>query len=288
MTKSNNLKREFQVKDHAVSQETFRLIFNHNLELYQTVPTPSPENLPKYYESQDYISHTHQGRNLFEKVYGLIRAIAIKRKIKLIDSFALKGRRLLDYGCGTGDFLQACSKNGWDIVGVEPNPGARKIANSKTENRIHTETILDQLADNSIDVITLWHVLEHIPDYDAIISKFSRILAHDGRILVAVPNYNSYDAEYYKEYWAAFDVPRHLWHFSKTSISKIFQNHGYSICKIHPMKFDSYYVSLLSEKYKGGKMKYFSALYRGWLSNQKARRSGEYSSLIYVLKPISD
>lgn len=286
MTQTNALPREFEVIDYSVSKETFRLKYDEELDLYRTTPAPSPKDLPKYYESQDYISHHHQNRNLFEKIYGWVRRMSIKRKINLINAFGLQGKTILDYGCGTGDFLQACSEDGWQILGIEPNSEARQMANVKTDNKIYDGSLLEELQNNSIDVITLWHVLEHIPDYNSIIDKLGQVLAREGRIVVAVPNFNSYDAQFYRQYWAGFDVPRHLWHFSQNSISRIFRNHGFDICATHPLKFDSFYVSLLSEKYKNGNMNPLVAFYRGFVSNLKAGHSGEYSSLIYILKRV--
>jgi len=137
---------------------------------------------------------------------------------------------------------------------------------------------------HSFDVITLWHVLEHLPKLEEHISIFKKLLKPEGAIIIAVPNYKSYDAEYYKNYWAAYDVPRHLWHFSERSMSNLFSIEKMKVVKILPMKFDSFYVSLLSEKYKSGKMNYLGALKIGWLSNFKAKKSGEYSSLIYVIQ----
>jgi 2-polyprenyl-3-methyl-5-hydroxy-6-metoxy-1,4-benzoquinol methylase len=273
-----------KVKDYSVSGEEFQLIENENYGYLETIPQPNEEQLPEYYKTEDYISHTDSKRNLFEKVYHLVRDISLKRKLKLINSFSSSEKKLLDIGCGTGDFLQTAQKNNWTVSGIEPNKQARKIANSKTNQRVFNLEQLSKFEANSFDVITLWHVLEHLPNLENQIVVLKKLLKVNGFLIIAVPNYNSYDAKYYKNFWAAFDVPRHLWHFSKTSITNLFLKQNMKVVKTLPMSFDSYYVSMLSEKYKRESLNVFNAFRVGWLSNMKAKRSGEYSSLIYVIK----
>ena len=272
------------VKDHSVSSEEFHLLVNNEFGYLETSPQPSLEKLPEYYKSEDYISHTDTKRNLLEKVYHVVRNISLNRKLKLINSFTSEDKNLLDVGCGTGDFLQIAQQNDWTVFGVEPNNEARQIANSKTNNSVSDIEQLLEFPKQSFDVITLWHVLEHLPNLEEQVSILKSLLRENGRLIIAVPNYKSYDAEYYKNFWAAFDVPRHLWHFNQESISKLFSKENMEVVERHPMKFDSYYVSLLSEKYKSGWMNIFNAFRIGFTSNLKAKRSGEYSSLIYVLR----
>ncbi len=281
MTKN---KTYITVKDHSVSGEEFQLLHNKELDLLKTFPQPSSEQLPEYYKSEDYISHTDTKRNLFERGYHFIRKIALKRKLRLINSCASEGKNLLDIGCGTGDFLETAMLNNWKVSGIEPNESARAIANNKVNDTVFEIEQLLKFEARSFDVITLWHVLEHLPKLEEHISTFKKLLKPNGTLIIAVPNYKSYDAQHYKNFWAAYDVPRHLWHFSKTSISRLFSKVNMEVVKTNPMIFDSYYVSLLSEKYKSGKMNIFRAFRIGWLSNIKAKRSGEYSSLIYVIQ----
>ena len=278
----NNLFLE--VKDHSVTQEKFQLVFNDQKDILETRPQPSIENLPKYYKSEDYISHTSSKRNALELIYHIIRKRAIKQKLKLINSFNSEQKHLLDVGCGTGDFLLTAKNNNWCVTGIEPNAAARSIANKKTENMVFDTERLINLKSNSFDVITLWHVLEHLPNLDEYISILKKLLKKEGKIIIAVPNYKSYDANYYKSFWAAYDVPRHLWHFSKKGISRLFNNNDLELQKTLPMKFDAFYVSLLSEKYKTGFMNPIKGFWIGLRSNLKAKRSKEYSSLIYVFK----
>ena len=272
------------VKDHSVSNETFKLIQNIEYGFLETTPQPSLDKLPNYYKSEDYISHTNTKRNLFERIYHAIRTISLKKKVKLINSFSLETKKLLDIGCGTGDFLQTAKQNNWIISGIEPNEHARNIANKKTCNSVFDIEHLLKFESESFDVITLWHVLEHLPNLNDHMEIFKNLLKPHGTLIIAVPNYKSFDATYYNEFWAAYDVPRHLWHFNKTSISKLALKVSMEVIKIKPMLFDAFYVSLLSEKYKHGKMNPIKGFWIGLLSNLKALKSKEVSSLIYIIK----
>jgi 2-polyprenyl-3-methyl-5-hydroxy-6-metoxy-1,4-benzoquinol methylase len=268
------------VKDHSVSGETFQLLLDEELQLLKTHPQPAPESLGSYYESDDYISHTDGKRSLFEKLYHAVKQKALRDKVKLIEKWHIKGK-LLDIGAGTGDFLVEAKKAGWDITGTEPSEKAKSIAVNKGVTFVDS---IQSVQDNSFDVITMWHVLEHVPDVKQQIVELKRLLKRDGVIIVAVPNFKSYDAEYYGAYWAAYDVPRHLWHFSKTAIKKLFAGENMELIKVEPMKFDSFYVSLLSEKYKTGKMSFIKGFMIGLRSNLKAAKNFEYSSHIYIIK----
>jgi 2-polyprenyl-3-methyl-5-hydroxy-6-metoxy-1,4-benzoquinol methylase len=281
---SKDQKAYIKVKDHSVSGEEFKLIFNEEYGYLETSPQPALENLSSYYESEDYISHTNTRRNLFEKVYHAVRNISLKRKLKLINSFQSEQKTLLDVGCGTGAFLKTAKDKGWDVCGIEPNEKARSIAIETCGDSIFDSDKLETFKPQSFDVITLWHVLEHLPNLEAQVSVFKKLLKPNGTLIIAVPNFKSYDAIYYKNFWAAYDVPRHLWHFSKNSISKLFNKENMKVVKTLPMVFDAFYVSLLSEKYKRKSMTPIFAFYIGFFSNLKAKRSGEYSSLIYVIK----
>ncbi len=276
----NKDKLFLEVTDYSVSKENFQLFLDEDLNMLVTTPQPSLEKLPSYYESEDYISHTDGKRSLFEKIYQVVKNKAIKNKLKLINSQAAKGR-ILDIGTGTGDFLVAAKDNGWKTIGIEPNEKAKSIARNKGVTFVEN---LQAIESNSIDIVTMWHVLEHVPNLEEYILEFKRILKTTGTLIIAVPNFNSFDANYYGKHWAAYDVPRHLWHFSKFSIKKIFSEYQFELTQILPMKFDSYYVSLLSEKYKTGKMNFLKAFWIGFKSNKYGKQNLEYSSHIHVLK----
>ncbi|MDY0780480.1 class I SAM-dependent methyltransferase [Tenacibaculum sp. IB213877] len=274
-----NLQPFLICRDHTVSQQDFKVMTNEEWELLVTQPIP--ENLGDFYKSEDYISHTDSKKTLIDKLYQAVRNHTLKKKLKLINSFKTESKSLLDIGSGTGDFLITCKNNGWQVKGVEPNEKARNI--SLTKNLVINSS-LEEIKHEKFDVITLWHVLEHVPNLIEYITKIKSLLKDDGVLIIAVPNYKSYDAKYYKQFWAAYDVPRHVWHFSKNSIKKIFSDFNMKLEKVLPMKFDSFYVSLLSEKYKTGKMNSINAFYQGLLSNLKAISTKEYSSHIYILK----
>ena len=277
----SNKKLFISVIDYSVSKETFDLYYDQDLDLLITSPQPSPENLGRYYESNDYISHTDSKRSLFEKAYHFVKGIALKNKLNLINNCSSSKGNLLDIGAGTGDFLLTAKQNGWETIGVEPSEKAKGIAIGKG---IKFSDSTQDLESHSFDVITMWHVLEHIPNLEIQIKELKRLVKPNGTIIIAVPNFKSYDANYYGKFWAAFDVPIHFWHFSKTAIQLLFQKENIKLEKVLPMKFDSFYVSLLSEKYKKGKMNFVKAIWIGLVSNWKAKSSLEYSSHIYVLK----
>jgi len=276
-TLNNNL--YLTVKDYSVSKEQFNLYKDDEIDLVYTYPQPGANQLSKYYDSEDYISHTDGKRSLFEKVYQLVKNIALKNKIRLINNLSDKGN-LLDIGAGTGDFLIAANKDGWNITGIEPNEKAKTIAIKKGVQFVENTNVLQS---NSFDVITMWHVLEHVPDVQKQIQELERLLKPNGSILIAVPNFNSFDAKYYGKFWAAFDAPRHLWHFSKTAIKVLFEREGLQLKKVVPMPFDAFYVSLLSEKYKSGKMNFINAFLIGLQSNWKGKQNSEFSSHIYII-----
>lgn len=275
------MKFYLKTKDYSVSKESFDL--KHDEDLDMLVTFPQPKELATYYQSEKYISHTDSKKSVADKLYHMVKSINIKNKLSIVDRHASTKNLLLDVGAGTGDFLQYAKKHSWKIKGVEPSDKARKKA---LEKGISLHECITDFTHEKFDLITLWHVLEHIPNLDNQITKLKELLKPDGVLIIAVPNYKSFDAGYYKEHWAAFDVPRHLWHFSQTSISKLFTQHNFAIEKTYPMVFDAFYVSLLSEKYKNGKQRFIPAFCVGLWSNLKALRSGEYSSLIYVIKRV--
>ena len=272
-----NKKHFLTVVDHSVSKETFELYHDTDLDMLITSPQPSLDNLGKYYESEDYISHTDSKRSLFEKAYHFVKNIALKNKLELINSEQVSKGRLLDIGAGTGDFLTVAKENGWKTVGIEPSHRAKAIAVSKGISFVESTK---ELAHASFDVISMWHVLEHVPDLDYQIKELKRLLKPTGTLIVAVPNFKSFDAKHYGAFWAAYDVPIHFWHFSKKAIKLLFEKENMKLEKVLPMKFDSFYVSLLSEKYKNGKMNFIKAFFIGLQSNWKGSSNQEYSTHI--------
>ena len=270
-----------KTEDFAVSGEAFEL--EHDQELDMLVTKPQPRELHKYYDSIDYISHTDAKRNFAEQLYHQVKSYNLQWKHRVISGFSGANKTVCDIGAGTGDFLSFVRKRGWSVEGVEPNRMARgKASEKKIQLKEQLDDILQQ--GQKFEVVTLWHVLEHLPDLEEQIKKLIQLLDKEGTLLIAVPNFKSYDANYYQNFWAAYDVPRHLWHFSQKAIATIFAKHGMQVMATKPMIFDAFYVALLSEKYRSGKSNYFKAFYRGLISNIKAWRTKEYSSLLYILQ----
>lgn len=269
-------------RDFLVSNESFDLIYDDELDLLRTYPAPKIEDLPKYYESQDYISHTDKSKGLLATIYQLVKKWALRKKVSLIFDQNSGIGSLLDVGAGTGDFLKMANEKGWKVNGMEPNESAVALAAQKG---VSLKSSLRDFKGQQFDVVTLWHVLEHIPNLDETISLLNQLVKLDGTLIIAVPNFKSYDAKYYGDFWAAYDVPRHLWHFSKSSIEKLFHN-NFILEKVEPMIFDSFYVSLLSEKYRTGNKFSIKAFWIGLLSNWRARSTTEYSSHIYCLRKV--
>ena len=282
---SENNHQFLELKDYFLTQENFEILECNECKLLFTSPCPAPDKIGSYYKSEDYLSHNEEKKGLFAKIYNKVKKINIKNKFNIATNGQQpKAKSLLDIGCGVGDFLLYAKENGCDITGIEPSEDARKIAEKKLDCKILPPEELQNIPDNSFDIVTMWHVLEHVADLKTEIHHLQRILKKDGRLILALPNYKSYDAEYYKDKWAAYDVPRHLSHFSQTSIKNIFKETKLQLIDIKPLKWDSFYISMLSEQYLSSKNSFLKGTLIGWKSNRKARKSGEYSSLVYVFE----
>jgi 2-polyprenyl-3-methyl-5-hydroxy-6-metoxy-1,4-benzoquinol methylase len=281
---SNNFTPNLSCKDHTVSGESFQIVICNTCEFKFTNPRPGNEVLGNYYKSEDYISHSNTKKGLISKLYHAVRAYTLKGKLKLISKYVSRGT-ILDYGCGTGMFLNVCESAGWSAYGSEPDSEAAVIA--KNLGLIvfpSKEAINNALLDLKFDVITLWHVLEHVTDLEETLSFFKNRLNPSGVLVIAVPNHRSFDAMYYQEFWAAYDVPRHLYHFHKDTVEKLLNCFDFTLYETLSMTFDSFYVSMLSEKYMNGRINYFKAFLVGLKSNFKANQASDYSSVIYVFK----
>lgn len=274
-------------KDYTVSKADFSIVICKACGFALTSPRPADAELGRYYESEEYISHSNTKKGLIGRLYQAVRRRTLKQKLSLVQAqsgAALAGEKgdLLDIGCGTGEFLNTCKQAGWKTIGIEPSKSAREMGRKNYALDVREEDALAAVPAKSQDVITMWHVLEHVPCLNERVQKLKELLRDNGLLVIAVPNRSSHDAEYYGEFWAAYDVPRHLWHFRATDMRRLMENNGLQVVDIRPMKFDSYYVSLLSEKYKnGGGL--ISAVWRGWISNRKAGKEG-WSSLIYIIR----
>lgn len=282
--KSPHLSFYFETRDYHLTNETFSLRVCDTCGLILTSPRPATDRLPSYYASSDYISHTARATSPLNRAYLFARKFTLRQKLALVERFVPTGR-ILDFGCGTGEFLKVAHNHSWDIHGVEPAENARRAAEKYLPN-IHPD--LQAIPSSHLHAITLWHVLEHLPLLNETLGQLKHRLRDDGVIFIAVPNIKSFDAQHYGSAWAGLDVPRHLWHFSQRNMLHLLQNHQLTWIETIPMKLDAYYVSLLSEKYRTQNTLSLPAVYKairtGLKSNIKARRTTEYSSLIYVAK----
>lgn len=269
-----------KVKDHFLTGEDFSLVQCDNCSLLYTQNRPLLEKIGEYYKSEDYVSHSSTKKGIVNRAYNMVRNYTLGKKVKLISSLT-SGTHLLDIGAGTGHFLKRAKDEGFTVLGLEPDPDARKVAKELNDVELLPLESLKELGASHFDAITMWHVLEHVYDLNEELETILSSLKEGGVFVVAVPNYTSFDARYYKEFWAAYDVPRHLYHFEPKTIMSLVEGKGMKFEKMLPMKFDSYYVSMLSEKYKGGSI--LNAFRIGLWSNMKAK-NGTYSSQIYIFR----
>lgn len=271
------------LKDDFLSKEDFHICECLNCGLLYTMPRPSKEKIGEYYKSEEYYSHQENKKGFIPRLYENVKKVNLKHKYELATKGLTTGK-LLDIGCGVGDFLHTAEAHGWQCTGVEPSEEAKAIARQRTQAKLMSSEDQEQLPDASFDVITMWHVLEHVDDLRWQVTQLQRLIKPNGRIVIALPNYKSYDGQFYKEHWAAYDVPRHLSHFNRTTIAKILKTNDLKLIKTDKLKWDAYYISYMSEQYKIHKLPLVKGVYRGWLSNMKARRSGEWSSVVYIFE----
>jgi len=266
--------------DYTVSKEKFKIVKCLDCDMHFTNPIPYEDHIGEYYKSESYISHSSTNKGIINKLYQIVRKRTLKQKVGLVSRLA-KGKMALDIGAGTGHFLNAMTEAGFDALGLEPDNDARALAKKTFNVDIQAIDELCAQQESTFDVITMWHVLEHVYNLKKDLDQIINTLKEDGTLIVAVPNRDSYDAKYYQSFWAAYDLPIHLYHFNPKNIEQLFEQYDMKVEEVLPMKFDAFYVSMLSEKYKHGNL--FNAFVRGLLSNVKAKK-GTYSSQIYILK----
>jgi len=282
--KSSQIRKVFKIKDFTVSHEDFDVWHCDQCSHRFTNPVPDQESIGPYYQSEEYVSHSNTSKGLINSIYQKVRKRTLKSKKKLLNKVSGKSNgRLLDIGCGTGEFLHTAKEAGWSVLGLEPDPGAREMGIKNYQLEILEAEKFFEIEEGQFDAITMWHVLEHVHELDAYMEKIHRLLKPGGTLIVAVPNYTSHDAAKYKEYWAAYDVPRHLYHFSPQSMAELMKRFKFSLGKMKIMPFDSFYVSMLSEKYKKGNL--VRAFWRGFCSWFIAVFNAKRcSSVIYIAK----
>ena len=280
----NNFTEFLKGKDHFLTREEFTIVECSDCGFRFTNPRPDEKEIVRYYDSTDYIAHDAGKQNLIQTIYKTIRKFTIKKKYSIVRKNS-NGNALMDIGCGTGEFLNYCRRMNFDTTGVEPNEKARKFASEEFGLTIFNESKLNEFSPATFDVITMWHVLEHVHALNERMTRINQLLKPGGTLIIAVPDSDSWDAVNYKDFWAAYDLPRHLYHFTQSSLNRLATKNGFSVEKIIPLKFDAFYISLLSEKYFSGKQNYFHAFIRGIRSNLYGRKNeNNYSSLIYICK----
>ena len=282
---SSKLKPFIKVNGYRVSEKQFVIEECENCSFKLTNPLPSEDEIGKYYESDNYISHTSSSKSLFDAAYQMVRRRAIKSKLNLVSKYVKKGV-LVDYGCGTGSFLSFVKDQGWSVSGFEPSDIAISNGETNLKDEVKHPRELDNVKEHSIDVFTMWHVFEHIYNPKDLLNKIKRILNKNGVLILAVPNPDSLDAKIYKENWAAWDVPIHHSHFNKKSMKILLENNGFKLVEVKEMPFDSFYISALSEELAKGSKNYIRAFKNGLKSNIKGYREKNTSSLIYIAQPL--
>lgn len=282
---SPSIKNVLQVKDHTVSAGLFTIAECGSCSLRFTQDVPDQNSIGPYYKSENYISHTNTATGIINKLYHFVRKNTIAGKRKLIEkNTGMKTGTILDAGSGIGSFVNEMKQHGWEATGLEPDADARKVAKEQYGLELADTEQFYQLPAGHFDAITLWHVLEHVHYLSNYIQQLKNLLKDNGKLFIAVPNYTSADANMYKEYWAAYDVPRHLYHFSPRSMQVLMERNGLKILQYKPMWYDSFYVSLLSSKYKTGKTNWPAAIWNGLRSNiHAAGDKKKCSSVIYVI-----
>lgn len=274
-----------KVKDHSVSKEEFVIWQCSNCSLRFTQDVPDEDSTGSYYQSSDYISHSNTSKGLVNQLYQKVRNYTLNQKAGLIIGQTVKQGNILDLGAGIGAFLNTMKQKGWEITGIEPDEGARQQAKNLFNIELNETSNLNQLPENSFDAVTLWHVLEHVHRLHSYIERLKTLLKPNGKIFIAVPNYKSLDSSIYKLYWAAYDVPRHLYHFTPIAINVLMEKHGLKVISKKPMWFDSFYISLLSSKYQNGRTNWIASGLSGLRSNFKAFFNKDYcSSIIYIIE----
>ena len=272
-------------EDQLVSHKLFTIQQCTNCSLLLTNPRPSPDSVGHYYKADTYISHNDTRAGMIDSVYRAVRSYTLSQKEKLIRSLNGGVGAMLDFGCGTGAFLDQCQQRGWRVTGFEPDTDARQLATERTKATV-LKNVNDVPSRPELDVITLWHVLEHVAELKQTLQVLANALRQGGYLLIAVPNPASADAAKYGANWAAYDVPRHLYHFTPTVLTALIETFGLKLQKQLPMRFDAFYIAMLSTKYRDGKTNYAESIRTGLQSNQEAATTGNYSSLTYIFKKL--
>lgn len=284
---SEKAHKHLSLKDYFLTQEPFEIMVCEACGLLYTSPRPSAEKIGDYYKSDSYYSHQENKSGFIPRVYEAVKTVNLRNKLSIATGGMHRGK-LLDIGCGVGDFIYQAEEKGWQCVGAEPSEDAARIAKSRIKADIIDPKEIERIPDGTFDVITMWHVLEHVDDLRWQVLQLNRLLKEGGRLVIALPNFRSYDAGYYQDKWAAYDVPRHLNHFSSDFMYKQLQINNIKLNSVKKMFWDSFYISYMSEKYRHKSLPLLRGAFRGAVSNLSAMRSGEWSSLVYVFEKMKN
>ncbi len=272
--------------DHYVTGESFDICRCLHCGFLFTQNVPCESEMERYYNTPDYISHSDTHKGIVNRIYHRVRRWMLSKKAHLIErNSGLNHGILLDIGTGTGYFSGFMQKRGWQVYATEKDSRARTFAEKQFEVHVDPPEMLDKYKQNSFDVITLWHVMEHLEKLNPTWDKLNFLLKERGILVIAVPNANSFDANKYKEMWAAYDVPRHLWHFTPSTMQQFGAAHGFILAETYTMPFDVFYISILTEKYKGSRFPLLKGAIngtKGWLAT--VARKEQSSSIIYVFR----
>lgn len=226
--------------------------------LFYQNPRPTPEEMMSHYPSNYEPFDLHPDDERSSRLERIAVNYGLSKRRGLILRYRKSGR-ILDVGCATGLFLHVMNMDAnWDAHGVEPNNYAATIAQERYGLNVHHGTLEQaQYPARSFDVVTLWDVLEHVHDPAATLDEIHRILKSDGLLILRVPNGISRDAGLFKETWAGWDPPRHLYVFTPDTLTKLLAKQGYAILDLRS-RSGSYPTFVLSLRF--------------WLSKRGASR----------------
>jgi SAM-dependent methyltransferase len=288
LCKSENISVKLNCTDFFVSQEVFPVMKCQECGFRFTQDYPDEKDIGRYYESEDYISHSNTSKGFSNKLYRLARNLMLRRKLFIVNKITVKKRgSLLDIGSGTGHFANTMKRGGWQVKGVEINEKARNFSKANFGLDISGPEDIPSLQTSGFDCITLWHVLEHFHDPFKYASEISRLLKPGGVCVIALPNSSSFDAEHFGKFWAAYDVPRHLWHFNPVTFRRFADKAGFKVEKTLTLPLDLFYISILSEKYSGSRMSFLTGMTVAkmyWFASIFKRERS--SSIIYIMRKL--
>ncbi len=271
----NNKHLHCDSKDYLVTGESFKVYLDENKIIGKTFPAPKKSEMFKYYDSNQYLPHSYNNKNLITILYSVVKRQMHRKKLEWMSRQLNHNSSVLDYGCGTGDFVNYLRSKSVMAYGYDPNIKFNLDSPDYLTNNFDWGV-------NKYDIIFLWHVLEHTHDPFVLLQSLKKLLKKNGKIFIAIPNFKSFDSTYYRKYWAGYDLPRHLWHFSRKSIYQIAEQNNFKIHTEKRLYLDAIYVSFLSEKYKSSRFPYLQGLIIGFISIFRSFFTKESSSFLFV------